>query len=117
MAAKEEIEKIDIPPTPPLYTQEDCANLKQTINSFKLTEMNKKMNEFTGGERFKALKSDMEQRYTNLNCDEYLRKLAAGEIPAPQTAPDKNPALLLEEAGIKTPIIEKAAKEGVNSRT
>jgi ATP-dependent Lon protease len=80
------------PTAVPMVDESLCSTIKKTIDSLRLTEMNKKMKEFVESEQFKTMKSTMEERFRTLNCKEYLEKVAAGVIPAPQTSPDMRPA-------------------------
>jgi hypothetical protein len=95
--AQEIAKEIPIPenvsnPTPtPMDDQAYCATVKKGIDALRLTEMNKKMKEFVESEGFKVMKSNFEEKFRTLNCKEYLEKIAAGVIPAPQTSPDMRP--------------------------
>lgn len=96
---EQKLEKVitDLPPeiaaptTEPLYQEDNCATLKKTQDALRLTEMNPKMKEFVASAQFKTMKSDAEENFRALNCDDYLKRIARGEIPAPQTSPDNRP--------------------------
>ncbi len=105
IAADEEQMKKDLqnlPPeianayTPPALKQEDCTSIKKMLDVMKIMEISKdpKVKSLGGTPLVQAQKSEIEENFRSLNCKEYLEKIAAGEIPAPQTSPDMRPDIL-----------------------
>ena len=98
--------KIEAPPevaapsTEPLIQEENCDTVRKMRDALRLTEMNPKMKEFVQSEQFKAMKSEADEKFRVLGCEEYLKKIARGEIEAPKTSPDKGPQAI-EEAALK----------------
>jgi hypothetical protein len=82
--------EITAPKATPAYTQEDCAVLKTVRDSIRFIEITKHK-ETAKGEEIQAARSAMDDQYDQLKCDEYLKKVAAGEIAPPQTKATDRP--------------------------
>jgi hypothetical protein len=82
------------PSSKPTLQTEHCDVIKRAIDALRLSEQSKKSGEFPKSEAFKEVKSDMEDKFRTLDCEAYLKRVAAGELPAAQTTPDMRPASL-----------------------
>jgi hypothetical protein len=85
--------EVAAPETEPMIQQENCDTIKKMRDALRLTELNPKMKEFVQSDQFKAMKSEADEKFRVLECEEYAKKIARGEIQAPQTSPDKGPEL------------------------
>jgi hypothetical protein len=83
--------EIASPDTQPTIQQTDCDILKKAIDAMRLTEQTKKSEELAKSQLFKNMKSEMEEKFRTLDCATYLKRVEAGELSAPQTAPDMRP--------------------------
>jgi hypothetical protein len=82
------------PSTKATLQPEDCDIIKRTLDALRISEQSKKSGEFPKSEAFKAVKSEMEDKFRTLECEAYLKRVAAGELPAAQSTPDMRPGPL-----------------------